>query len=261
MEWSSSDPAIATVDATGNVTAKKGGNATITAKSKDTGEELKCEVGVLAPGYVQEINFKNGTTNDFTGSINNGWTLTGDKQTGNGRTAYGGNDRTALKVGNVNGTSALWLNFVFPSSVGRQWATYQLNFPKSIVPIVAVATRLQFVFWISEKTINGSGGDYDYGSYQWDLIHGSSTGTQGFRLRPDVGSDELKPSFIKAHSELIDGYYKYSLDVNLNNGGEFVGGKAFNSKTGLTSFSFQFGQWGVWIEDPVYLSSVKISIE
>ncbi len=256
MEWTSSNSAIASVSAEGTITGVAGGDASIKAKNSDTGEELICEVGVLGAGFVKEITFEDGK-NGITGRVNNGWRLEGDVQTGNGRTAYGGNNRDSLKVVDFNGTPALWLNFVFPSSVGRQWATYRFSFPSAIVPIVAVAKKLEFDFWIAERTILGSGGDFDYGSYQWDLIHGS-TSDEGFRLKPDPNNGELKPSFIQANSELIGGYYKYHLVVDLGNPDEFTGGKAFSDKPGLTRFAFQFGQWGVWVEDPVYLTSIKI---
>ena len=259
MEWTSSNTAIASVDAGGIVTGVAGGNATITAKNKDTGEELICEVGILGQGFVKELTFEDGT-NGITGRVNNGWRLVDDVQVGNGRTAYGGNNRDALEVVDFNGIPALWLNFVFPVEVGRQWATYRFSFPSAIVPIVAVATRLEFDFWIAERTILGTGGDFDYGSYQWDLIHGS-TSDEAFRLKPDPNNSELKPSFIQAQSELIGNYYKYHLVVNLDNPDEFTGGKAFADKPGLTRFAFQFGQWGVWVEDPVYLTNIKIVIE
>mgnify|MGYP000878487173 CR=1 FL=1 len=259
MEWKSSDESVATVDAAGVIKGIAGGSATITAKNKDTGEELICEVGVLGQGYVKEITFEDGTSG-ITGRVNNGWKLDGDVQIGNGRTAYGGNDRDALQVVDFNGIPALWLNFVFPSEVGRQWATYRFSFPSAIVPIVAVATKLEFDFWIAENTINGSGGDYDYGSYQWDLIHGS-TSDEGFRLKPDPTNGELKPSFIKANSELIGTYYKYHLVIDLTDPAQFTNNKAFADKPGLTRFAFQFGQWGVWVEDPVYLTNIKIIIE
>jgi len=259
MEWTTSDPSIATVDAAGVVKAVAGGNATITAKNKDTGEELICEVGVLGQGYVKEITFEDGTSG-ITGRVNNGWSLVDGVQVGNGRTAYGGNDRDALQVVDFNGIPALWLNFVFPSEVGRQWATYRFNFSSEIVPIVAVATKLEFDFWIAERTILGSGGDFDYGSYQWELIHGSSS-DESFRLKPDPNNSELKPSFIQANSEKIGNYYKYHLVVDLTDPAQFTNNKAFADKPGLTRFSFQFGQWGVWVEDPVYLTNIKIIIE
>ena len=144
--------------------------------------------------------------------------------------------------------------------VGRQWATYRLNFPSDLVPIVVVATSLEFDFWIAENTIMGTGGDFDYGSYQWDLIHGSSS-DEGFRLKPDPNNSELKPSYIQANSELIGNYYKYHLVIDLTDPNQFTGGAAFADKPGLTRFSFQFGQWGVWIEDPVYVSDIKINIQ
>ena len=258
IEWSSSNMAIASVDQEGTITAVEGGNAAITAKNKDTGEELVCQVGVLGAGFVKEINFEDGTTDGITGRINNGWSVDGDgNPIGNGRPAYGGRDDLQV-VDTPDGTGkALWLNLVFPAEVGRQWATYRLSFPSDVVPIIAVAKSLEFDFWIAENTILGTGGDFDYGSYQWDLIHGSSS-DEGFRLKPDPNNSELKPSFIQANSELIGSYYKYHLVVDLTNPDEFTGGAAFADKPGLTRFSFQFGQWGVWIEDPVYLSKVKI---
>ena len=261
LEWTSSNPSIVTVDENGLITGIEGGNATVTAKNKDTGEELVCQVGVLGQGFVKDINFADGTTQGITGRVNNGWSLDGETQVGNGRTAYGDNDRDALQVvDGPDGTPALWLNLVFPSEVGRQWATYRFNLPEAVVPIVAVATSLEFDFWIAENTINGTGGDFDYGSYQWDLIHGSSS-DEGFRLKPDPNNSELKPSFIKSNSELIGNYYKYHLVVDLTDPNQFTGGAAFADKPGLTRFSFQFGQWGVWIEDPVYVSDIKIIIE
>ncbi len=247
MEWSSSDPGIVTVDENGKITAVKGGNVTITAISKDTGDELTCEVGVLAPGFMYEVTFENSNLNGFTGTINNG-------NGTNALPAYGANGD--LQIANtVDGTPALWLNFVFPSSVGRQWATYNINFPASLVPIVAVATRLEFDFWFSKNTLDGSGGEFNYGTFQWDLIPGNS------RLKPNPNHGETKPEFLINNSELIDDYYKYSLNVNLDNGDEFVNGNPYN-KAGLTnSFSFQFGHWGVWVLDPVYLSRIKIVVE
>ena len=183
--------------------------------------------------------------------------LVGDVQVGNGRTAYGGNNRDDLQVVDFNGIPALWLNFVFPSVVGRQWATYRFSLPSDLVPIVAVAKKLEFDFWIAENTILGTGGPFDYGSFQWDLIHGS-TSDEGFRLKLDPNSSEVKPSFIQANSELIGNYYKYHMVVDLTNPDQFTNGKAFSAKPGLVRFAFQFGQWGVWIEDPVYLTSIKI---
>ncbi len=49
VTWSSSNKAIATVDANGKVTAVKAGKATITVRTKDGGKTATCEVTVKAP--------------------------------------------------------------------------------------------------------------------------------------------------------------------------------------------------------------------
>lgn len=48
VNWSSSDTSVAAVDANGKVTAKKQGNAVITATSNDVGRTASCQVNVIA---------------------------------------------------------------------------------------------------------------------------------------------------------------------------------------------------------------------
>ena len=70
VTWSSSDDKIATVDATGLVTGKSAGKATITAKSAN-GVEAKCEVTVMVPcASIQfeddDYDMMNGETKELT---------------------------------------------------------------------------------------------------------------------------------------------------------------------------------------------------
>lgn len=55
LEWVSSDPAVATVSATGKVTGKAAGKATITATDKKIGQSVTCEVTILADRAVRTI--------------------------------------------------------------------------------------------------------------------------------------------------------------------------------------------------------------
>ena len=52
IEWSSSDPPVATVDSDGKVTGVKAGTTTITATTVDGGYTAKCEVTVVEPVIV-----------------------------------------------------------------------------------------------------------------------------------------------------------------------------------------------------------------
>ena len=55
LEWVSSDPAVATVSASGKVTGKAAGTATITATDKKIGQSVTCEVTILADRAVRTI--------------------------------------------------------------------------------------------------------------------------------------------------------------------------------------------------------------
>ena len=55
LEWVSSDPAVATVSATGKVTGKAAGKATITATDKKIGQSVTCEVTILPGRAVRTI--------------------------------------------------------------------------------------------------------------------------------------------------------------------------------------------------------------
>ncbi|MBQ8008907.1 MAG: Ig-like domain-containing protein, partial [Bacteroidaceae bacterium] len=56
VTWSSSDPAVATVDANGVVTAKAAGTATITATTVDGAKTATCEVTVTAPIPLEAVS-------------------------------------------------------------------------------------------------------------------------------------------------------------------------------------------------------------
>ena len=51
VSWSSNNPSVATVDASGNVTALKTGSATITVKTTDGGYTASCSISVIAKTY------------------------------------------------------------------------------------------------------------------------------------------------------------------------------------------------------------------
>lgn len=55
LEWVSSDPAVATVSATGKVTGKAAGKATITATDKKINQSVTCEVTIIADRAVRTI--------------------------------------------------------------------------------------------------------------------------------------------------------------------------------------------------------------
>lgn len=55
LKWESSDPAVATVSATGKVTGKAAGKATITATDKKINQSVTCEVTILADRAVRTI--------------------------------------------------------------------------------------------------------------------------------------------------------------------------------------------------------------
>ena len=64
VNWSSSDPSVASVDAGGKVTAVKEGSATITAKSG--GKTATCAVTVhLSEGAGDTEGFENGEEEDW----------------------------------------------------------------------------------------------------------------------------------------------------------------------------------------------------
>ena len=62
--WNSADPSIATVDASGNVTAKSAGQTTVTATSHDGSFPATCTVYVFTPWFSDD--FETGTTDKWT---------------------------------------------------------------------------------------------------------------------------------------------------------------------------------------------------
>jgi len=60
VTWASSDPAVATVDANGTVTAAKAGTAAITVTTRDGSYTASCTVTVTAPQYTVTYNANGG---------------------------------------------------------------------------------------------------------------------------------------------------------------------------------------------------------
>ena len=73
VDWSSSNPSVATVDSEGIVTAVGGGAAIITATTEDGGFSATCDVNVIAPTSISlssnSLSVKRGSTVQLTATI------------------------------------------------------------------------------------------------------------------------------------------------------------------------------------------------
>ena len=87
ITWSSSNTTVASVDATGTVTAKAAGSATVTATTQDGSKTATCTVRVSAQNYTS-YNFESG---DLTGwTINSGTAFTAANVTQDIAWSWGG---------------------------------------------------------------------------------------------------------------------------------------------------------------------------
>lgn len=125
VTWRSSNKKVATVSKKGVVTAKKKGNAVITAETN--GKKYKCKVKVVIPGEPSSSSGngsdgKNGSTQD-SASESSGNGSSGNGSSGNESSDNGNSDTTSSDTGDSTGMS--FTNVSVPSLSAKEKKTMQ----------------------------------------------------------------------------------------------------------------------------------------
>ena len=142
LEWSSSDEAVAKVDATGKVTGVAEGEATITVKTKDGGKTATCKVTVTPKEVpVEEVAFEEATvtvTEGESATVSVSFTPAGAT---NKAVTYKSSDESVATVdaeGNVSALKPGKATITVTTEDGGKTATCEVTVEKAPVKVTGV---------------------------------------------------------------------------------------------------------------------------
>ena len=230
LEWTSSNPSVATVDQNGKVKAVSGGDTTITVKSKN-GKEAKCQINVISHIESVSLNKKElkveKTNTEALQATINPSDATDDKTL-----KWKSEDESIAKVdenGKVTGVGAGTTNITVTTSNGKS-ATCKVTVVKQ-TPNVSYQTHIENIGWQGWKSngeMSGTSGQskrlegieikltnsLSYkGSIQYQS-HIENIGWQGWKSNGEMSgtsgqSKRLEAIRIKLTDELAENYDVY----------------------------------------------------